>query len=286
MPFVKLDCGMLDSTIWIDREAREVFITALLMAEPYGADKPMAQLEVRTLNETGFIVPPGAYGMVYAAGVGIVRRAGMEQEIGLRALERLGGPEADSRNPAWEGRRLVRVNGGYIALNYSDYRDHDYTSAERSRRYRERKALRGVTEPLQTVTTRRDRTPSHRDITHAEAEAEAEAEAGKNTTAWFDALRALYPPRAGAQPWGRAFKAVRARLTQGDTWEQLTAGTERYQRYAHATGKLNTEYVMQAATFFGPDRNYLNTWEIPETKAEARLNGNVDVMRDFIGSVS
>jgi hypothetical protein len=46
------------------------------------------------------------------------------------------------------------------------YRDRDYTSSDRSRRYRERK------------TSRRDDTLSHRDITQAEAEAEADKRRG------------------------------------------------------------------------------------------------------------
>ena len=139
MGFVKLDCGMLDSTLWIDREARELFITALLMATPYELKEPAEQICVRTLDRTGFTVPPGWYGLVEAAGVGIVRRAGMESETGLAALERLGSPEADSRTPDYDGRRLVRIDGGYIALNYVKYREKDHTSAERSKRYREKK---------------------------------------------------------------------------------------------------------------------------------------------------
>lgn len=137
--FVKLDCGMLDSTIWADREARELFITALLMAEPRELLQDEAQIEVRSLQETGFKVPSGWYGFVSAAGVGIVARAKMEIEVGLSALERLGRPEADSRTPDFEGRRLVRINGGYIALNFAKYREKDHTAAERSRRYREKK---------------------------------------------------------------------------------------------------------------------------------------------------
>ena len=139
MSFVKLDCGMLDSTLWPDREGRELFITALLMARPVEFREIRRQLEVRTLEETGFEVPPGFYGFVAAAGSGIIRRAGMEMEAGLAALERLGSPEPDSRTPDFEGRRLVRVDGGYVALNYSKYREKDHTSAERSRRYREKK---------------------------------------------------------------------------------------------------------------------------------------------------
>lgn len=139
MAFVKLDCGMLDSTIWADPDATKLFITALLMAEPKELIQEESQIEVRTLKETGFKVPPGWYGFVAAAGSGIASRAKMELEVGLAALERLGAPELDSRTPDFEGRRLVRVNGGYVALNYAKYREKDHTSAERSRRYRERK---------------------------------------------------------------------------------------------------------------------------------------------------
>lgn len=138
MPFIKLDCGVLDSTLWPDREAREVFITALLMALPHEVREPMQQLHVRSLEPTGFAVPCGDYGFVRAAGVGIVRRAGIEEESGLDALERLGSGDPESRSPEWEGRRLVRVAGGFIALNFDKYRQKDQTSADRSRRYRER----------------------------------------------------------------------------------------------------------------------------------------------------
>ncbi len=139
MAFVKLDCGILDSTLWADRDAKDLFITALLMAEPYELREPADQIQVRTLGKTGFLVPAGWYGMVRAAGQGIVRRHGMELEDGLRALERLGSPELDSRTPDFEGRRMVRVDGGYIILNFASYREKDHTAKDRARRYREKK---------------------------------------------------------------------------------------------------------------------------------------------------
>jgi hypothetical protein len=162
MGFVKLDSGMLDSTLWMARTQREIFITALLMAEPYELEVSAAQIEVNSLKETGFMVPPGWYGFVPAAGVGIIARALVAQKEGLDALEALGSPEELSRSQDFDGRRLVRVDGGYIVLNYMKYRDRDYTTADRSRRYRERKKLR---------ESHRDVTASHRDITQAEAEA-------------------------------------------------------------------------------------------------------------------
>lgn len=163
MPFVKLDCGILDSTLWVQPTQREVFITALLMAVPHELRDPEPQIEVRSLNATDFIVPPGWYGFVPAAGVGIIRRAQVEEKAGLDALEALGGPDAESRSKEHEGRRMVRIDGGYLILNFQKYRDRDYTGAERARRYRNRKA------------SRCDGVESRCDITQAEEEAEEEA---------------------------------------------------------------------------------------------------------------
>ena len=142
MAFVKLDCRILDSTLWPDREARELFITALLMAKPCMLLTVTPSLRVRELTETGFEVPPGRYGMVDAASSGIIRRAGMELEPGLAALERLGEPEPLTTSAAYAGRRLVRVDGGFIVLNFAKYRDKDHTAAIRAKRYREKKQRR------------------------------------------------------------------------------------------------------------------------------------------------
>src|SRR3990167_4473400 len=164
MVFVKLDCGILDSTLWLDREAREIFLTALLMSDPYELKEPTPQIEVTTLNLTGWVVPPGWYGFARAAGSGLIHRAGINQTTGREALERLCSPESVSRTPDFEGRRLARVAGGYIVLNFMRYRDRDYTSADRSKRYRER-----------LNESRRSVTASRRDITQAEAEGEEES---------------------------------------------------------------------------------------------------------------
>jgi hypothetical protein len=138
--FVKLDGGILNSTLWLDRDARDVFITALLMAEPHEFREPAAQLEVASLEATGWEVPAGWYGFVQAAGVGILARAGVAPDIGIAALARMGRPEPESRSSAFDGRRLVRVDGGFVVLNYVKYRERDYTAADRQARWRARKA--------------------------------------------------------------------------------------------------------------------------------------------------
>lgn len=158
MAFVKLDCGMLDSSIWPDRTAREVFITALLMAQPFELREDTPQIRVDSLDREGEVIPAGWYGRVEAAGVGIVTRAMLDRKEGLEALKRLCECDPESRSEEHCGKRMARINGGYLILNYDKYRQKDYTSAERSKRYRDRKRL--------TVT---------RDITQAEAEAEGNA---------------------------------------------------------------------------------------------------------------
>lgn len=156
MPFVKLDTGILNSTLWIERECRDIFITSLLMAEPREFDSEQKQLAIRNIEETGFSVPPGWYGFVPAAGIGIIRQALVDTELGMMALEKLGSPDAESRSPEHEGRRMIRVNGGFLILNFMKYRDRDYTAAERQKRLRERRKQErnGVTSRDSNVTSR------------------------------------------------------------------------------------------------------------------------------------
>lgn len=146
MAYVKLDTGILDSTLWVDREARDVFLTALLMALPHELEEDTEALTVREIQPLGWIVPKGWYGLVSAAGAGIVRRAGVDPEVGLAALERLATPDPESRTGDFGGRRVVRISGGFLVLNFMRYRDRDTTAAERMKRYRERNKKKGADE--------------------------------------------------------------------------------------------------------------------------------------------
>ena len=40
MGFVKLDCAIVDSSLWVERDHRSLFITALVMAEPFEFSGP------------------------------------------------------------------------------------------------------------------------------------------------------------------------------------------------------------------------------------------------------
>ena len=183
MAYAKLDAGILDSSLWLDRCAREVFITTLLLAEPFELREALPQYHADSLILTGWSVPPGWYGKVGAAGPGILRRACVDHAEGIAALERLGSPDPDSRTTDFEGRRLVRVNGCYLVLNYMTYRDRDHTAAVRSKRYRDRKASspQGDTATSQRHgVTQRDEPVASR---IADADADADAENAKRKSA-------------------------------------------------------------------------------------------------------
>lgn len=109
MAFVKLDCGILDSTLWVESlETRITFITMLAMAKPDG--------------------------IVEATAPGIARRANIPLEAVRSAIGKLEQPEEDSRSLQDEGRRIRRVDGGYLIVNYLSYRERKPDSDPDKRR--------------------------------------------------------------------------------------------------------------------------------------------------------
>lgn len=121
MSSVVLDPAILSSTLWSDRDSRDIFITALLLAEPY-------RIEVQTLSLTDqpdhlrFIIPPGWYGYVKQTHAGISKQAGIDIKDAVKAFALLASPDPYSRNSDYEGRRMVRVQSGYVILNFMKFR--------------------------------------------------------------------------------------------------------------------------------------------------------------------
>lgn len=93
----------------------------------------------------------------------------------------------------------------------------------------------------------------------------------------FEELKTLYPKRSGGQNWSGALRNCVTRLKEGYTWEQMLEGARRYAAFCSATGKLRSEYVKQACTFFGNDRHFLEDWSPPPSKAQAKQDKTVDV---------
>lgn len=84
----------------------------------------------------------------------------------------------------------------------------------------------------------------------------------------FEQTWPKYPKRAGSNSKRRAAAAWCARRKEGEAGGTMVLGVQRYAKYCEATGKLGTEFVLQAATFFGPDKHYLESWDLPEPEKD------------------
>lgn len=76
----------------------------------------------------------------------------------------------------------------------------------------------------------------------------------------FERAWAEYPRRLGGNPKRTAYKSWCARIKNGATVDQMIEGVIRYRKFVEATGKSGSQFVMQAATFFGPDERFLESW--------------------------
>lgn len=79
----------------------------------------------------------------------------------------------------------------------------------------------------------------------------------------FDAAISCYPKRNGSDPSKRAKGAWNARINEGAAPEIMIEGVKRYAAWCEETDKIDTEFVMQAAKFFGPDKHFEKQWSFP-----------------------
>ena len=187
--FVKLFDSILESSVWGEPAPTvKVWITMLLKANKRG--------------EVLSTVP------------GLVRAAALKRPQVEAALEVLLAPDADSRTPDNEGRRIEAIDGGWRILNSQKYRElrteKQIKDAERQRRHRE-----GNGDVSDESHLSHDVTPGHAPYADGDAEAEAYAENYKNTTtpdrAFSEIVKLLGLKSRQLVPWGSMLKG----MTQG-----------------------------------------------------------------------
>ena len=203
-------------------------------------------------------------------------------------------PDPSSRTKDNEGRRLELIDPGrkwgWRIVNFAAYKERARLMAKNAREVQSGSNAERLRQRNSTAGDRR-RPPDTADGRPSNTNTDANTDAGSTTAAsrpsprvrkqakasdsQFDELRAAYPSRSGSQPWSRARKAINARLQEGRVWTEIFVGVQRYAAYCNMTGKTGTEFVMQAATFFGPECHFEQPWNAPATKADTRLHGNV-----------
>ena len=158
MSYTKLFSSIVTSTIWTeDATTCKVWVTMLAIADKHGE--------------------------VHASIPGLAQIAGLPVDLTEQAIEKFLSPDKYSRTPDDEGRRIEKIEGGWLLLNHAKYRamaskdEEKAASAKRQAAFKERKRRNAwVTASNGQVTVGNDSVTANKDIAEAEAEAESEAE--------------------------------------------------------------------------------------------------------------
>lgn len=214
--FVKLYGSILDSTIWLEPlPTKVVWITMLAMAD--------------------------AEGCVVSSIPGLAKRAGVSRQDCEAALETLAAPDPDSKTQEFEGRRIQRIDGGWLIINHRKYRDlrtdTQIATAERVRKHRERHKGEGVT--VTNVTQGNGRKRGVR----TEAYTEEDTDTTKTTTSatpkrnsWVIEGAAWWSASVGVISEPRFGKGLKdAVVTHG--WPKVFAALKEYVADAKQRGK-------------------------------------------------
>lgn len=112
-----------------------------------------------------------------------------------------------------------------------------------------------TTEPEREPESERDTEKRYPSAGREESPRPARTDSPAFAEAW-----ALYPKRGGGNPKLRAQRAWNARIAEGVEPSELIAGVRRYAAWCAAEHKIGSEFVLQAATFFGPDNRWSEDW--------------------------
>lgn len=113
--FVKLDCGITDSSLWFEPPAtRVVFITLLTKCDPSGFARCVRQAWERDSN--------------------------VGHDDFERAVNCLESPDSNSRDSSNEGRRIQKIEGGWKVLNYQKWRQFLYSESYEAQKKRRQRA--------------------------------------------------------------------------------------------------------------------------------------------------
>lgn len=97
----------------------------------------------------------------------------------------------------------------------------------------------------------------------------------------FESAWKLYPKREGSNPKNKAAGAWNARVAEGEDEKGMVEGLARYAAFCIAKGSIGTAFVMQAARFFGPGKEYANEWTVAAIHSPAMTKHAGFANRDY-----
>lgn len=213
----------------------------------------------------------------------IAARCGYPLDIVERGIHALEQPDPLSRTPDEDGRRIVRLeehrNWGWRITNYEKY-EKIRSAAERREYFRTKRAeyrARDKKEKSTLFTSSSTCSPPNPNLhpnLHPQKDKEPEVHLQMQT------IKGIYP-KAARQDWITAEKLIRNLVTSGEPWQDIIDGVGRYARLCKATNRA----AQNPGLFFGAiDQPWRQEWPLPLSKADTRLDANVDVMRQFVAA--
>jgi len=236
------------------------------------------------------IVLADADGVIDMTPPAIAGKTSIPLEILEKGLKILSQPDPYSRSPGSDGARIQLLDDqrpwGWFLVNHKKYRD--LRTAEDRRKYmrkymRERRKEESVNNSVNSCKQSLAQLANKDKETDKDKETSTTAPAAP---AEFEEFKKAYPQRSGAQPWTKALRTIRARLKEGAQWSDFLDGAHRYAAYCAAADLVGTKYVLQAATFCGPDKHYLELWQPPATKSERRQDQNIAAGQAYLDSAN
>lgn len=224
--FAKLFSSITESSLWSEpKETRLLFVTLLAKAD-----------------ETGF---------VEASIPGLARVANLTLEETKQALDCLQAPDEYSKNPDNEGRRIAVVPGGFVLLNYEDYRSRRNTEERREymrqymRQYRQKPVLADVNSGKPPL--------AHTDTdTETEEKAKVSVRSKTQYDPVFLSFWEVYPNKNDKKKAAKAWKAA----LKDATPESIINGAKQYAEIK----RKDPTFIKNAATWLN-DGSWENEYE-------------------------
>ncbi len=220
----KLFTRILDSSIWLEPTPTRIVWLTMIAA----------------MDEDGFAQ--------FASVSNVAHRAVVSLEEAQEAIKCLEGPDPNSSNPDNEGRRIERVDGGWMVINAPVYRSMatriviKEQTRDRVRKFREAKGCNAhVTQGNELVT------PSETD-----SDSDSKAEAIKTIPAGMDKVLSIY----NAYPRKIARCPALASITKAlkkCPYEELLKRVESYREKIRREG-TKLEFIPYPASWFNADR--------------------------------
>jgi hypothetical protein len=94
----------------------------------------------------------------------------------------------------------------------------------------------------------------------------------------FELAFTIYPQRPTGDSKPAAYKAWHSRIRAGVTAAEMLDGLNRYVGYVRDSGKTETDFILRASTFFGPDERWKQPWLVANRNGKPRTYSETDWM--------